>query len=164
MKRVIQILLDIIDLIIPTITFCIMFFTFIIQVIFRYVPSLIPLPWAYDVIILSFIWTTLLAACHIRRVGRHIEFDLFYQSRSELTRIIFRIISNFLILLACAVSFLPTISYLSFIHGDKSPVLRIPMSIGFGPIIIFIVLMGSYSAKDLVIDIRSFIIKIKKFH
>lgn len=164
MKRVVRILLDIIDLYVPTITFIIMFLAFIVQVVFRYVPMLRPLPWAYDVTIFAFIWTTLLAACHVRRIGRHIKFDMFYLSRSELTRTLFRLISNSLVLLACAVSFMPTLSYLTFIHGDKSPVLRIPMSLGYGPIIVFIFLIGCYSAQDIVLDIKELVSEINESH
>lgn len=164
MKRVVRILLDIIDLYVPAITFIIMFLAFIVQVIFRYVPLLRPLPWAYDVTIFAFIWTTLLAACHVRRIRRHIKFDMFYLSQSELTRILFRLTANALVFLACTVSFMPTLSYLAFIHGDKSSVLRIPMSLGYGPIIIFIFLIGCYSAQDIILDIKELISEITKSH
>jgi len=162
MKRVVRILLDIIDLYVPTITFIIMFLAFIVQVVFRYAPMLRPLPWAYDVTIFGFIWTTLLAACHVRRTGGHIKFDMFYLSRSELTRTLFRLTANALVLLACAVSFMPTLSYLTFIHGDKSPVLRIPMSLGYGPIIVFIFLIGCYSVHDIVLDIKELVSEINE--
>jgi len=159
MRKVLKVFLDIIDLYIPTVTFVVMFVAFIIQVVFRYVPVLRPLPWAYDVTAFGFVWTTLLAACHVRRIDKHITFDMFYATRSEKTKTLFRIVANGLVGFACAVSFFPTLSYLSFIHGDKSPVLRIPMSLGYGPVLVFIVLIGCYSLYDLFVDLQKILSK-----
>jgi len=161
MRKVVKVVLDIIDLYIPTLTFIIMFVAFIIQVVFRYVPVLRPLPWAYDVTAFGFVWTTLLAACHVRRIDKHITFDMFYNARSEKTKSIFRIITNGVVGFTCAVSFLPTLSYLAFIHYDKSPVLRIPMSLGYGPILVFIILIGCYSLYDFFIDLHSIVMQPK---
>jgi TRAP-type C4-dicarboxylate transport system permease small subunit len=161
MRKVIKVILDIIDLYIPTLTFIIMFIAFIIQVVFRYVPVLRPLPWAYDVTAFGFVWTTLLAACHVRRIDRHITFDMFYNARTEKTKTLFRILANGIVGFICVVSFIPTLSYLDFIHSDKSPVLRIPMSLGYGPILVFIVLIGCYSLYDFFIDLHSIVLKRK---
>ena len=159
MRKVLKVILDVIDLYIPTLTFIIMFVAFIIQVVFRYVPVLRPLPWAYDVTAFGFVWTTVLAACHVRRIDKHITFDMFYNARSEKTKTMFRILANGIVGFTCAVSFLPTLSYLAFIHNDKSPVLRIRMSLGYGPILVFIVLIGCYSLYDLIIDLHKIVSK-----
>ena len=161
MRKVLKLILDILDLYIPTLTFIIMFVAFIIQVVFRYVPVLRPLPWAYDVTAFGFVWTTLLAACHMRRIDKHITFDMFYAARTEKSKTIMRIVANGIVAFTCAVSFLPTLSYLVFINGDKSPVLRIPMSLGYGPILVFIVLIGCYSLYDFLVDLYSIMFKRK---
>jgi len=154
MKKLYAFLLNIVELYIPAVTFTVMFSVFIIQIIFRYALNM-PLKWTYEVTVLAFIWTTLLGACYMRRVGKHINFNMFYNGRSEKTQLIFRLAGNGIVLFTCAVCFIPTIKYLDFLFIDKSPVLRLPMGVGFFPIIVFLLLIGVHSAEDLVRDIKT---------
>lgn len=154
MKKAYEVALDIIELYVPAVTFVTMFVIFILQILFRYALNS-PLTWAYEATVLTFIWTTLLAACYMRRKFRHIMFTMFYERRSVRVQMAFRLIGNLLVLLACAASFLPTLDYVRFISADKSPVLRIPFSIGFFPVLVFVALIGLHSLEDIIRDIRS---------
>jgi len=153
LKKLYAVVLDIVELYIPAVTFTIMFSVFILQIIFRYALNM-PLKWTYEVTVLAFIWTTLLGACYMRRIGKHINFNMLYNARSERTQLLFRLIGNGIVLFTCIICFYPTITYLDFIFIDKSPVLRLPMGVGFFPIIVFLLLIGVHSAEDLVRDIR----------
>ncbi len=152
-KKTYTIILDIIELYLPAVTFTVMFTVFILQIVFRYVLNA-PLMWAYEVTVLCFIWTTLLAACYIRRIKGHINFNMFYLSRKPGTQTAFRFISNGLILFVCVIGYLPTIDYIDFLKMDKSPVLRLPMNIGFFPILVFLTLIGLHSLEDIMRDIK----------
>ncbi len=153
MKKAIVLVLDIIELYVPAVTFIVLFVVFVLQIFFRYVVNR-PLTWAYELTVLCFIWTTLLGACYIRRKKKHICFEMFYENRSAFTQTLFRIIGNTIIAVICIAAFYPTAAYLHFKHVDKSPVLRIPFSIGFFPVLIFVTLIALHSLKDVVEDLR----------
>lgn len=146
------ILLDIIQLYIPLFTFVIMFTTFVTQIFFRYALNH-PLTWPFEVTILTFIWTTMLGACYIRKTHKHVNFDMIYLNRSEKGKMLFRLIGNSIVALSCAAAFWPSCLYIRDIHIEKTPVLRIPFSIAFFPLLIFLVLIFGYSAYDIVLDI-----------
>lgn len=147
-----SIVLDVIQLYIPLITFVIMFTAFVTQIFFRYVVNH-PLIWPFEVTILTFIWTTMLGACYIRKIHKHVNFDMVYVNRTKKGKMIFRIIGNALVTFACGVAFWPSCIYIRDIHIEKTPVLRVPFSIAFFPLLVFIVLMFGYSLHDIVLDL-----------
>lgn len=69
----------------------------------------------------------------------------------------FRLIGNMIIFLSCTLGFFPTLNYLSFLSMDKSAVLRIPLSIGFSPVLVFLLLIGLHSLEDIIADVRKLI-------
>ena len=153
MRKLYDMLLDVVELYLPAVTFTVMFLVFILQIVFRYVLNS-PLKWAYEVTVFGFIWTTLLGACYMRRLHRHINFNMFYNARTPRTQLAFRLAGNSIILLSCVLGFLPTLNYLSFLSMDKSAVLRIPLSLGFSPVLIFLLLIGVHSLEDVIRDLK----------
>ena len=150
MRKLYTIVLDVVELYLPAVTFSIMFVVFILQIVFRYALNS-PLKWAYEVTVFGFIWTTLLGACYMRR---HINFNMFYNARTPATQLAFRLIGNGIIFLSCTLGFFPTLNYLSFLSMDKSAVLRIPLSMGFAPVLVFLLLIGLHSFEDIIDDVK----------
>jgi TRAP-type C4-dicarboxylate transport system permease small subunit len=153
MRKLYAIVLDVVELYLPAVTFSIMFVVFILQIVYRYALNS-PLKWTYEVTVFGFIWTTLLGACYMRRLHRHINFNMFYNARTPATQMAFRLIGNGIIFLSCALGFFPTLNYLSFLSMDKSAVLRIPLSLGFSPVLVFLLLIGLHSLEDIIDDVR----------
>lgn len=155
MKKYGIFILNLLEIYIPLSTFIIMFSVFILQIFYRYVLNN-PLSWAYEVTVLGFLWTTLLGACYVRRIHSHICFDMAYQNRSEKVKIIFRLMGNSLVIIGCLIGIFPTYQYLLDMSIEKTPVLRIPLSVGFLPAFVFIILITGYSIYDIVIDVVKF--------
>ena len=155
MKKFSLFILNLLEIYIPILTFLIMFLVFVLQVFYRYVLNN-PLTWTYEITVLGFLWTTLLGACYIKRFHDHVCFDIAYQNRSEKGKIIFRLIGNTLVIIGCLIGIFPTYQYLLDMSIEKTPVLRIPFSIGFLPVLIFIILIAGHSIYDIVLDIAKF--------
>jgi len=148
-------ILNLLEIYIPLSTFIIMFLTFILQIFYRYVLNN-PLTWTYEVTVIGFLWTTLLGACYVKKIHSHICFDIAYQNRSEKGKMIFRLMGNSLVIIGCIIGIFPTYQYLLDMSIEKTPVLRIPFSIGFLPVLIFIILIADHSIYDIVLDIAKF--------
>jgi len=132
-----------------------MFSVFILQIFYRYILNN-PLSWTYEVTVLGFLWTTLLGACYVRRIHSHICFDMAYQNRSEKVKIVFRLTGNTLVIIGCLIGVFPTYQYLLDMSIEKTAVLRIPLSFGFLPAFVFIILITGYSIYDVVLDVVKF--------
>jgi len=154
MKKVLKFLLDFTEIYLPMATFACLFLTFIIQIFFRYVLRN-PLMWPEELTSLAFIWTTLLSAGYIRRVHGHVAFTLGYDKLPEAMRKIARLSSNVLVFFAFLVPLPSIFKYLKAIHLEKSSVLRIPLSIGYGPVLIFFILILGHTVHDIILDIRT---------
>ena len=152
-RRALTLFLDIIELYCPMVTFLVLFIVFNLQIFYRYVLD-DPLSWTTELSLLAFVWTALLGACYQRRHNAHIIFGMIYDLFPFRGRQGATIISNVLIGGACIVSIGPTFEYLSFMNTEQTPMLRIPFSIGYGPVLVFLVLVTCYSIRDLIEAIR----------
>jgi len=152
MKKTLKFLLDFVEIYLPMATFGCLFLTFVVQIFFRYVMRY-PLMWPEELTSLAFIWTTLLSAGYIRRVHGHVAFTLIYDKLPESMRRITRLSSNFLVFFAFLVPLPSIFKYLKAIHIEKSSVLRIPLSIGYGPVLIFFILILGHTIHDIILDI-----------
>lgn len=155
MKKFGIFILNLLEIYIPLSTFIIMFLVFILQIFYRYILNN-PLSWTYEVTVLGFLWTTLLGACYVRRIHSHICFDMAYQNRSEKVKIIFRLTGNTIVIIGCLIGVFPTYQYLLDMSIEKTAVLRIPLSFGFLPAFVFIILITGYSIYDVVLDVVKF--------
>jgi len=155
LKKLGRFVLNLLEIYIPLCTFLIMFSVFVLQIFYRYVLNS-PLIWVYEATVLGFVWTTLLGACYVRRIHGHVCFDIAYQNRSEKGKIIFRLMGNALVIIGCLIGIFPTYQYLLDMSIEKTPVLRIPFSIGFLPALVFIILIAGHSIYDIVLDVAKF--------
>ena len=153
LRRLGKILLDIVEIYIPCISFSIMFLSFMIQIFTRYVLNN-PQVWAYEVTIFGFLWTALLGALYAKRKGVHVKFTLLYDVFSPFTRTWIRIIGNSLILISFIIGLWPALDYVMFMGFRKSTVLMIPYDIVFFPFIIFLLVMIGRLSVDVFQDIR----------
>lgn len=151
-QRSFKVVLDVIEVHLPTLVFFVLFSAFIIQIFNRY--FLRPLTWPEELALIGFIWTALLGALYAKRDDRHVVFTVIYDSVSPTTQRWMRIIGNLLLVVAFAMAFLPVVEYVSFMSYKRSNVLRIPMNIAYFPFIVFLIVMTGRLVVDLVRDIR----------
>src|SRR3569623_2514421 len=104
-----------------------MFGTFILQIIFRYVLN-DPLGWSEELIITTWLWTVLWGAAFTLRETEEIRFDIIYSQISERTRRVFTVITALALVLMYAISLPAAYSYVSFMKVEHSAYLRVPLN------------------------------------
>jgi len=155
-KKIGQILIDIPEKYVSSVTFSILFLVFVLQIFFRYVLNR-PLVWPYEVTIFAFIWTVMLGACYAKRHNVHVVFNLVYDRQKPRVQFIFRTISNVLIIAAFCIALYPTYKFIKFMRIDRSMALGIPFDIAYGPYLVFMVIIIGRVAYDLITDIRKLV-------
>jgi len=154
--RVLIFLFDVIELYVPMAAFVVLFLLFVINVFFRYVLNA-PLTWPYELITLSFVWMAIFAATYVRRFHGHVEFTLVYDSLSPKRQRVSRILANTAVFLTFMIAFPATLDWVLFMGFKKTANLKIPFSIGYFPIVPFLILIAGHSMYDIVLDIRGLI-------
>ncbi len=121
------------DTILPNITFTIIFLTFMLTIISRYILKT-PITWSYEVSILAYMWTMFFGVGKALQKKEHVVFSLLYDHVSPRKQLIFDILSSILIILLIGIAFIPSINSLmkkKMITG----VLKIPFTVVFAPLI-----------------------------
>jgi len=152
LKRIGLIVLNFIEVYVPTVVFIMLFIAFMLQIIFRY--FLVPLTWPLEFTLIAFIWITLLGACFAQRDHSYVKFSMIYDNAKPRTKIWMRIVGNLLVFISFCISFYPTYKYISFMSFKKSNVLKIPMNIAFSPYIVFLIIMIGRIGYDIIIDFK----------
>jgi TRAP-type C4-dicarboxylate transport system permease small subunit len=153
LKKAGQILLDCLEIYLPALAFFAMFTVFMIQIFFRY--FIVPLTWPLEFTLMAFIWTTLFGACYAHRDKSHVVFSLIYDRVKPKSQLRMRIIGNFLLASAFALSLYPSYKYVNFMSFKVSDVLKVPMNIAFSPYLFFLVIMIGRLVYELVVDLRT---------
>ncbi len=153
LKRSGMVVLDVLEIYIPTISFTIMFVVFIVNVFYRYFLNN-PLTWPQEAISLTFIWTTVLGACYAQRKADHVVFSVVYDRLTAWGQLAFRLIGNSFIAIAFIIGLKPVYDFVTFMEFQKTSVLRIPFSVVYFPFLVFMVLIIGRMLYDLYKDIR----------
>jgi len=131
-----------------------LFLLFVINVFYRYVLNN-PLTWPYELITLGFVWTAILAATYVRRIHGHVEFTLVYDSLTPARQRVSRILANAAILITFIVAIPASLDWVLFMDFKSTANLKIPFSIGYFPVIPFLILIAAHSLYDIVLDFRA---------
>lgn len=121
------------DTILPNITFIIIFLTFMLTIISRYILKT-PVAWSYEVSILAYMWTMFFGVGKALKEKEHVVFSLLYDHVGPGKKLIFDILSNILIIFLIGIAFIPSINSLlkkKMITG----ILKIPFTVAFAPLI-----------------------------
>ena len=86
---------DIFEIYMPILAFCILFISFVYSIFARYVFNAPP-AWATEIQVGTYIWTVMLSAAYVRRIDKHVKFDILYDHLSEKWKCYFRIFRNLL--------------------------------------------------------------------
>jgi C4-dicarboxylate transporter, DctQ subunit len=116
----------------------VMFATFIIQILFRYVLNN-PVGWSEEVIITTWLWTVLWGAAFILGEAEEIRFDIIYSNISEGTRRVFTVITGIALVFIYGVSLPASYRYVSFMKVERSAYLHVPINVMYSAYIIFVV-------------------------
>ncbi len=119
--------------VIPNITFTVIFVTFMVTIVSRYVLKT-PVAWSYEVSILAYMWTMFFGVGRALTADEHVVFGLVYDSVRPGVRRIFRIAVNLLLIILLVVVFVPSIHSLMS-KRMVTGVLKLPFSVVFAPLI-----------------------------
>ena len=149
---------DLIEIYIPEILFVIMFISFVLGVVFRYVFKN-PQTWTFELSTICYLAVAVLAFGIAQKTDDNVVFDMLYNKLSMKTKCILRILTNVAITVVAAILIIPSITYLQSMSGLTAQVLPIPRWFIFVPFTIAFVATTARSAYRAVLDIKAFVRK-----
>lgn len=120
--------------------FAALFVVFILQVFFRYVLGE-PLSWSQEVAGILYVWIVCIASAAVVPMREHVSFDLVYDAMRPTRRRILALAGAALILGVLLATLYGNYDYIAFTRRQKTPTLRLPMTVVFGGFGVFLVLM-----------------------
>ncbi len=154
-KKILKGLTYFLGTIIPNMTFVVIFVTFMVTIISRYILKT-PVAWSYEISILAYMWTMFFGVGRAMSRDEHVVFGLVYDSVKPRTKLIFKITSNLILIILIAVAFVPSINSL-LSKRMVTGVLKLPFSVVFAPLIYMfaeIVIRSIIDLKTNIMDLR----------
>ena len=135
---------------IGTLSYGVLFVTFIFQVILRFVFNK-PLTWSDELIVILYVFSMFWAGAFLLKEKEHVMLDLVYEHLPPQGKRIFSILYSLLIgglfLWAVPASY----SYVSFMMRENTPVLGVPFGIVFGVFVLFLLFIGIFYVRKLIV-------------
>lgn len=153
LKKVFYALRDIVEVYLPIAAFIVMFLTFILQIVARYLFKF-PLTWAYEVTVIGFSWTVILGACYAMRTQTHVKFTLIVDMLSPKKAAIVKTLGNFIIVIAFVALIFPSYEYVKFMNFQSTSVFKVKLSYIFAPFVYFIISIIGYTLAEIISDFK----------
>jgi TRAP-type C4-dicarboxylate transport system permease small subunit len=115
-----------------------MFAAFIVQIGSRYVFNA-PVDWAYEVILITWLWAVFWGGAFLVPDREHVKFDVIYNLGSSRTRRVYALISAAILAVGFAVSFPATWDFISFKKIRSTDIIGIRFDLVFSVYLIFLV-------------------------
>ena len=151
MKKVIKVLRDCVELYIPVLSFLIMFIVFVGQIAARYLFNN-PLPWAYEVTVMCYLWLVILGACYAYRDRSHVTFTLIYDKLGVKGKALCALLGNLLMFIAFAALFVPACRYIFAMKMQSTSVFHFGLNVVYFPFIPFMIIIMLYILQDMVLE------------
>lgn len=135
-KKIGKIIMNFLGIFIPNVTFCIIFITFMVSIISRYVFKQ-PVTWSYEISVLGYMWTMFFGVGKAMETDEHVVFGLIYDMLQAKGQLVFKVIYNIFLLFLIIVCFIPCVESLL---GKQmmTGVLKLPYTFVFAPFIFMI--------------------------
>ncbi len=124
-------ILDIFDIGVTSIAFIVIFITFMISILSRYIFR-VPVTWTYEISILGYMWTMFFGVGKAIENDQHVVFSLVYDKVSPKTKRIFLILYNVLLSVLLLIAFIPGVQAM-LKSTMTTGVLKLPYKIVFAP-------------------------------
>ena len=151
MKKSLMAIRDVFEVYLPMASFIVMFLTFIVQIIARYIFKY-PLTWAYEVTVIGFSWSVIFGACYAMRNRSHVKFTLIVDMLSPKKAAILRILGNAIILVAFVALIVPSIEYVKFMDFQSTSVFKFRLSWIFSAFVYFLISTIGYTLGEVIED------------
>ena len=124
-------ILDIFDIGVTSASFIVIFITFMISILSRYVFKK-PVPWTYELSILGYMWTMFFGVGKAIENDEHVVFSLVYDKLSPGRKKVCLIAYNILMVVLLFICFIPCVQA-TMKSTMKTGVLKLPYKIVFSP-------------------------------
>ena len=135
---------------IGTLSYGVLFVTFIFQVILRFAFNK-PLSWSDELIVILYVFSMFWAGAFMLKEKDHVMLDIVYELLGEkgkrVSCIAYSLVISGLFLWAIP----PSFSYVKFMMRESTPVLGIPYAYVFAPFILFLISIGLFYLKKLIV-------------
>lgn len=118
---------------IPNITFIVIFGTFLLTIISRYIFRT-PITWSYEISILGYMWVMFFAVGKAMEADDHVVFGLVYDHLGKKGQVACKIIYNIMLIVLLGVTLIPSIQSLMS-KKMMTGVLKLPFKVVFAPMI-----------------------------
>ncbi|MCP4380837.1 MAG: TRAP transporter small permease [Hyphomicrobiales bacterium] len=122
------------------VAFAALFAVFMLQVVYRYVLN-DPLSWTQEVAEILYVWVVCVGAATIVTEREHVSFNLIYASVQPRLRRLLAIAGTGFVTLVLVATLYGNYDFIAFTSRQKTPTLRIPMSVVFSAFGVFMVLV-----------------------
>lgn len=119
--------------VIPNATFTIIFITFMLTIVSRYVLKT-PITWSYEISILGYMWTMFFGVGKAMEADDHVVFGLVYDHLNPKMQNGSKILYNVILISLIVIAFVPCVDSL-LSKKMVTGVLKIPYTIVFAPLI-----------------------------
>lgn len=126
-------IMDVLGIVIPSITFVVIFVTFMISIVSRYCFKT-PVTWSYEVSVLGYMWTMFFGVGKAMETDDHVVFGLIYDTLRPFGQFLFKAIYNIFLLLLLVICFVPCVESM-FSKQMVTGVLKLPYTVVFAPFI-----------------------------
>ena len=154
MKKTARWFADFLEVYLPIAVFLLMFITFLVNIVFRYVLR-DPQNWTFEFSVYSFVVVGLLGACAAYRKEDHVTFDLLYAGLKPRGQNILRMISYLIVIASLAAIIPASVRYLLKLPTVTS-IMKIPEGIIFMSFPVLLVSTVCRSVYRLVLDVKAF--------
>ncbi len=153
MRRFSKKILDLVEVHLTTLIFCLLIISVSIEVFSRYVLNM-PTPKFFELSIYTFVWVIYLGAALAKRYNQHIRFDIFYRKFPKRGRLFVDTFFDILTNIAILFILIPSIRYTIWNYRIKASALRIPWTYLLLCYPLFICLILIHNSRDIVSNIR----------
>lgn len=155
LKKVGKFIRNCVELYIPIAAFLIMFCVFIIQIAARYLLNS-PVPWAYEITVMGYLWLVVLGACYAYRDRSHVTFTLVYDKLPVKGKAVCGFLGNLLMFIAFVAMFVPSCKLVAQMKIQVTSVFKIGLNIVYFPFIPFMIIIMIYILMDMYTEIMVF--------
>lgn len=152
LKKIGLFLLDFVEVWMPTICLGVIFVSFIVNVVSRYIFNK-PVNACYELCLAGLLWTLLLSAPYAVRKHNNVAFTLIYDKFGAKGQLILRLLGTAFLLFCLIRMFYPCMDWVLFMKRKRTAVLKIRYDVLYFPFVIFNVLTICHLLYDFIKDI-----------
>ena len=140
--------------IVPSVSFCMIFISFMIAILSRYVFRQ-PVAWTYEISVLGFMWTMFFGVGKAIETDEHVVFGLVYDVLKPRGKLICKLLYNTVLIVLLVILFEPAMRA-ALRSTMMTGVLKLPYKIVFAPFFLMLIEIVIRSAQNLVKAVREY--------